>query len=234
MPRLPPAVWEDAVPRYRLGIDIGGTFTDFSLLREDTGQLTGFKFPTVRADPAAGVIEGLGALVAELGIAPGDIAYLVHGTTIAVNTVIERNGAVLGLLVTRGFGDVLELQRLRLDNPVNFTATRPAALIPRYRVGEVSERILADGTVDTPLDAAELRREARRLVDVEGSEGLVVSFLNAYRTPEHELEARRLLRDQHPALPVVCSHEVWPQIREYERTIVTALNAYVRPRVVRY
>jgi len=144
------------VPRYRLGIDIGGTFTDFSLLNEDTGQLTGFKSPTVPADPAAGVLEGLEALVAELGIAPGDIAYLVHGTTIAVNTVIERNGAALGLLVTRGFGDVLELQRLRLDNPVNFTATRPAALIPRYRVGEVSERILADGTVDSPLDAAEL------------------------------------------------------------------------------
>jgi N-methylhydantoinase A len=222
------------VPRYRLGIDIGGTFTDFSLLNEDTGQLTGFKSPTVRTDPAAGVIDGLEALVAELGIAPGNIAYLVHGTTIAVNTVIERNGAALGLLVTRGFGDVLELQRLRLDNPVNFTATRPVALIPRYRVGEVSERILADGTVDTPLDAAELLREAHRLVEQEAIEGLVISFLNAYRTPAHEVEARRLLREENPALSVVCSHEVWPQIREYERTIVTALNAYVRPRVVRY
>ena len=222
------------MPRYRLGIDIGGTFTDFSLLNEDTGQLTGFKSPTVPADPAAGVLEGLEALVAELGIAPGDIAYLVHGTTIAVNTVIERNGAALGLLVTRGFGDVLELQRLRLDNPVNFTATRPAALIPRYRVGEVSERILTDGTVDTPLDAAELLEEGGRLVEHERVEGLVVSFLNAYRSPQHEMEARRRLNERHPHLPIVCSHEVWPQIREYERTIVTALNAYVRPRVVRY
>ena len=120
------------MPRYRLGIDIGGTFTDFSLLNEDTGQLTGFKSPTVPADPAAGVLEGLEALVAELGIAPGDIAYLVHGTTIAVNTVIERNGAALGLLVTRGFGDVLELQRRRAQR-ARSAATSPSARTARAK-----------------------------------------------------------------------------------------------------
>jgi N-methylhydantoinase A len=222
------------VPPFRLGIDIGGTFTDFSLLDETSGELTGFKWPTVPADPARGVVEGLRALVAERKIAPGDIGYLVHGTTIAINTVIQRNGAALGLLVTRGFGDVLELQRLRLASPVNFVATRPLPLIPRYRVGEVRERILADGSVDTPLDREELRREARRLVEDEGAEALVVSFLNAFRTPEHEAEAKKLLAEAYPPVPVVCSHEVWPQIREYERTIVAVLAAYVRPRVVRY
>src|SRR5262249_58288548 len=102
------------------------------------------------------------------GIDPGDIGYLVHGTTIAVNTVIQRNGATLGLLVTAGFGDLLEIQRLRLANPVNFTATRPAPLIPRYRVGEVTERILADGTVDTALDCEELLVQAPRLVEPAG------------------------------------------------------------------
>jgi N-methylhydantoinase A len=222
------------VPPYRLGIDIGGTFTDFSLLDETSGELTGFKWPTVPADPARGVVEGLRALVAERKVAPGDIGYLVHGTTIAINTVIQRNGAALGLLVTRGFGDVLELQRLRLASPVNFVATRPLPLIPRYRVGEVRERILADGSVDTPLDREELRREARRLVEDEGAEALVVSFLNAFRTPEHEAEAKKLLAEAYPQVPVACSHEVWPQIREYERTIVAVLAAYVRPRVVRY
>jgi N-methylhydantoinase A len=222
------------VPPYRLGIDIGGTFTDFSLLDEATGRVLGFKWPTVAADPARGVVEGLRALVAEHALAPADIGYLVHGTTIAINTVIQRNGAALGLLATRGFGDVLEIQRLRLSNPVNFTATRPLPLIPRYRVGEVSERILADGTVDTPLDREGLAAEARRLVEGERAEGLVVAFLSAYRTPEHEVEAKKLLAEWHPDVPVVCSHEVWPQIREYERTIVTILNAYVRPRVVRY
>ena len=138
--------------RYRLGIDIGGTFTDFSLLDESTGELRGFKSPTVPGDPGRGVLDGLRALAGERQLDFGDIEYLAHGTTIAVNTVIQRNGATLGLLVTAGFGDVLEIQRLRLASPVNFTATRPAPLVPRYRVAEVTERILADGAVDTALD----------------------------------------------------------------------------------
>ena len=122
--------------RYRLGIDIGGTFTDFSLLDEETGDLTGFKSPTIPSDPAQGVLEGLRAMVAEFGIDPGDIIYLVHGTTIAVNTVIQRNGAALGLLVTRGFGDVLEIQRLRLDRPGQLHRDPAAAAdspLPRRR-----------------------------------------------------------------------------------------------------
>lgn len=223
-----------ALARYRLGIDIGGTFTDFSLLNEETGELRGFKSPTVPVDPAQGVINGLRALLAEAEIQADEIVYLVHGTTIAINTVIQRNGANLGLLVTKGFRDMLEIQRLRLESPVNFTATRPKPLIPRYRVGVVSERILVDGTVDTPLNVEELRDEARRLVRDEGAEGLVVSFLNGYRSPEHEIQAKRVLAELFPRVPVTCSHEVWPQIREYERTIVTILNAYVRPNVVRY
>jgi N-methylhydantoinase A len=222
------------VPPYRLGIDIGGTFTDFSLLDEATGRLVGFKAPTVPSDPARGVLEGLLRLVQEQGVDPGEIGYLVHGSTIGVNTVIQRNGARLGLLVTRGFGDVLEIQRLRLANPVNFSATRPAPLIPRDRVGEVTERILADGAVDTPLSEDDVLSEARRLVEGKGAEALVIAFLNAYRTPDHEVRARRILASRYPALAVTCSHEVWPQIREYERTLVAVISAYVRPRVERY
>ena len=220
--------------RYRVGIDIGGTFTDFSLLDEVTGELASFKSPTVPGDPGRGVLDGLRALVAERGLDPGAIGYLVHGTTIAINTVIQRNGASLGLLVTAGFGDLLEIQRLRLASPVNFTATRPLPLIPRYRVGEVTERILADGTVDTTLDREELLRETTRLVEREGAEALVVSFVNAYRTPAHEAEARKVLAEHFPRVHVTCSHEVWPQIREYERTMVAILSAYVRPRVDQY
>jgi len=219
---------------YRLGIDIGGTFTDFSILDETSGELTSFKSPTVPGDPARGVLEGVLALVSERGLDPAAVAYLVHGTTIAVNTVIQRNGASLGLLVTAGFGDLLEIQRLRLASPVNFTATRPLPLIPRYRVAEVTERILADGTVDTELDHEGLLREAARLVEREGAEALVVSFVNAYRTPAHEAEARKVLAERLPSLHVTCSHEVWPQIREYERTMVAILSAYVRPRVDQY
>ncbi|MGH7264563.1 MAG: hydantoinase/oxoprolinase family protein [Candidatus Rokuibacteriota bacterium] len=222
------------MPPYRLGIDIGGTFTDFSLFDEGTGELIGFKSPTVPADPARGLLDGLRALGREHPFDPAGLRYLVHGTTIAINTVIQRNGARLGLLVTRGFGDVLEIQRLRLASPVNFTATRPLPLIPRYRVGEVTERILADGSVDTALDRDELAAEARRLVESESAEALVVALLNAYRTPAHEAEAKKVLEALYPGVPVTCSHEVWPQIREYERTIVAILAAYVRPPVVRY
>ena len=203
----------DEVGRYRLGIDIGGTFTDFSLLDERTGELSSFKSPTVPTDPGRGVLDGVRTLVAERALDPGALDYLVHGTTIAINTVIQRNGASLGLLVTAGFGDVLEIQRLRLASPVNFTATRPRPLIPRYRVGEVTERILTDGTVDTTLDREELLREATRLIEREGAEALVVSFVNAYRTPAHEAEARKVLSERFPGLHVTCSHEVWPQIR---------------------
>src|SRR5439155_1140301 len=198
------------VGRYRLGIDIGGTFTDFSLLDEVTGELSSFKSPTVPDDPGRGVLDGLRALVTERGFDLQAIDYLVHGTTIAINTVIQRNGASLGLLVTAGFGDLLEIQRLRLASPVNFTATRPLPLIPRYRVGEVTERILSDGTVDTALDREELLREATRLVEREGAEALVVSFGNAYRTPAHEAEARKVLAERFPGLHVTCSHEVRP------------------------
>lgn len=224
----------EGVGRYRLGIDIGGTFTDFSLLDELTGELGSFKSSTVAGDPGRGVLDGVRALVAERGLDPGAIDYLVHGTTIAINTVIQRNGATLGLLVTAGFGDLLEIQRLRLASPVNFTATRPLPLIPRYRVGEVTERILADGTVETTLDRDDLLRQATRLVEREGAEALVISFVNAYRTPAHEAEARKVLIERFPGLHVTCSHEVWPQIREYERTMVAILSAYVRPRVEQY
>ena len=220
--------------RYRLGIDIGGTFTDFSLLDEATGELSGFKSPTVPGDPGRGVLDGLRALVSERALDPGSIEYLVHGTTIAVNTVIQRNGAVLGLLVTAGFGDVLEIQRLRLASPVNFTATRPVPLIPRYRVGEVTERILADGTVDTALDRDELVREATP-AGREGRRrgprrGVHQRVPHARPRGGGAQGAGRAL----PPRPRHCSHDVWPQIREYERTMVAILSAYVRPRVERY
>ena len=120
---------------YRLGIDIGGTFTDFSLLDEATGELSGFKSPTVPGDPGRGVLDGLRALVSERALDPASIDYLVHGTTIAINTVIQRNGAALGLLVTAGFGDVLEIQRLRLASPGQLHGDPPRAADPALSCG---------------------------------------------------------------------------------------------------
>src|SRR5215470_6809923 len=171
---------EATAVRYRLGIDIGGTFTDFALFDTERGALIGLKVPSTPHDFAEAVGVGLQRLADEHGIAPGEVGTVVHGTTIAVNTLIQRTGARLGLLVTEGFRDVLELQRLRLPNPFDLDGARPLPLIPRQRVAEVRERLRADGRVDTPLDEGSVRDAVRHLLD-QGIEGLVVSLIHAYR-----------------------------------------------------
>ena len=147
--------------------------------------------------------------------------------------MIQRAGANLALIVTRGVRDILEIQRLRLSDPMNFVANRPAPLIPRWRVFEVVERLLTDGSVDVPLDPASAEAAVRAAV-AEGVEGIVVCLINSYRNPEHERAVRAVAARVAPDLYVCCSHEIWPQIREYERTIVTILNAYIRPKLATY
>jgi len=218
---------------YRLGIDIGGTFTDFSLLDQATGRLIGYKSPTVPADLAQGVATGLHELVQREGIDLTEIEYFVHGTTIGLNTVIQRSGANLALLVTAGFRDILEIQRMRLADPVNFNSTRPAPLIPRWQVYEIQERLLTDGTLDTALDRESVV-QALKAAEAAGVEGVAVCLVNAYRNPAHEQAIRAIAEDVTPDLYLTCSHEVWPQIREYERAIVTILNAYIRPKLATY
>jgi N-methylhydantoinase A len=221
------------VARYRIGIDIGGTFTDFSVHDTATGRLIALKVPTVPSRPADGIFAGLDALVAEHGVDLAQVDYLVHGTTIAVNALIERTGARLGMLVTEGFRDLLIIQRLRLPQAQYWYGNRPTPLVPRERVHEVAERLRADGTVATPLDEASLA-DAVRAARAQGVEGLVVCLLHAYRNPAHERAVRAWIEREAPDLFVCCSHEVWPQMREYERAIVTIVNAYVMPPVARY
>ncbi len=218
--------------RYRLGIDIGGTFTDFALFDTERGEMLGLKVPSTPQDFSDAVAVGLQQLAEEHGIALGELGTVVHGTTIAVNTLIQRTGARLGLLVTDGFRDVLELQRLRLPNPFDLDGARPLPLIPRERVAEVRERLRADGRVDTPLDEASVRDAVRRLAGL-GVEGLVVSLLHAYRDPAHERRTRTIA-EAAAGLPVTISGDVWPQAREYERTALAVLDAYVQPKVRHY
>jgi N-methylhydantoinase A len=219
--------------RYRLGIDIGGTFTDFACFDTRTGAVLGLKVPSTPPEFAEAVRAGLEQLAGEHGVDLREIDTVVHGTTIAVNTLIQRTGARLGLLVTEGFRDVLELQRLRLPNPFDLDGARPLPLIPRARVAEVRERLRADGRVDTPLDEAGAADAVRRLAGV-GVEGLVVSLLHAYRDPDHERRVRMVADATAPGLPVSLSSDVWPQAREYERTALAVLDAYVQPKVRRY
>ncbi len=219
--------------RYWLGIDIGGTFTDFTLYDTTTRAVTGLKVASTPPDFAAAVDGGLEQLAREHGIDPREIDVVVHGTTIAVNTLIQRTGARLGLLVTEGFRDVLEIQRLRLPNPLDMNGRRPVPLIPRDRVAEVRERLHADGSVDTALDEAGVAVAARGLA-ARGVEGLVISLLHAYRDPVHERRARTATEAAAPGIPVSTSHEVWPEAREYERTALAVVDAYVQPKVRSY
>jgi N-methylhydantoinase A len=218
---------------YRLGVDIGGTFTDFALLNATTGQLTHYKVPTTTADPAEGVIHGLSDLLERCEVNPRDVEYFVHGTTLGLNTVIQRSGANLAFFTTDGFRDLLEVQRMRLADPLNFASTRPAPLIPRWQVFEIQERILADGSVDVQLEPQSVVRAVHAVTSL-GLDGVVVCLLNAHRNALHEQAVRAIAAEIAPDLYVCCSHDVWPQMREYERATVAVLNAYIRPKLAGY
>lgn len=219
--------------RHRVGIDIGGTFTDFSFWHGGEQRLSTLKVPTVRTRPVDGVMEGLRRIAHEHQVDLADLRYVVHGTTIALNTLIERDGARLGLLVTRGFGDLLIIQRLRMPMPYNWRTGRPDPLLPRRQVYEIDERVGPDGAVETPLSRADILQAAEQ-ARAQGLSGLVICFLHAYRQPAHEIEAREILQEAAPDLFVCCSHEVWPRMREYERAIVSIMNGYVMPKVDAY
>lgn len=218
----------------QVGVDIGGTFTDFTLVDTESGRRHHAKRPTTAKRPADAVIEGLIEILGKTGYRPADVRRFVHGQTIALNTVLQRRGERLGLLVTDGFRDVLELRRLHLGKPVDLFAVRPDPLIPRSRVAEVPERTLADGSVDTPLDTDALLQRAAALRATHGIDHLVVAFLHAHVYAEHERAAKRALLGRWPDLTVCCSHEVWPEIREYERTVAAVINAYIAPCVEAY
>jgi N-methylhydantoinase A len=222
----------DTAGRYHLGIDIGGTFTDLSLLDRQTSRVLSLKTPTVPDDPTRGVANGL-ALLAQQGINPAEIGYFVHGTTIGVNTIIQRNCARIALLVTEGFRDVLEMARLRLPTPWDFYGQRPQPLLPRDLVLPVRERMRFDGRIETPLSELEIERVIAEL-EALAVEGVAICLLHAYANPAHESALKTALAEMAPHLFVSASSEIWPQMREYERALVTVMNAYVRPPLVRY
>ena len=217
----------------RLGVDIGGTFTDFSLLDEETGELIGLKSPSTPNAPVEAVDCGLKILFEERKIVPGEIDHFVHGGTVAVNTLIERNGANLCLFATEGFVDVLEIRRLRMPDVFDLLGVWPASLIPREQCIAIHERIGADGSVILPLDKESVDRAIEKALN-QNVEGIVVGFLNSYKNASHELQVKELILKQAPQLAVTCSSEIWPEIREYERTIIAVINAYVSPKMNRY
>lgn len=217
---------------YRLGIDIGGTFTDLSLINEATGELTELKTPTVTDDPAQGIINGLN-LLKKRGVDLSKIQYLVHGMTIGLNTLLQRKGADLALFVTEGFQDILSLQRLRLPIPYDFNSRLPEPLIPRKHVYPISERLIHDGTIKKPLHLQQLDDAVQHVMSKKLA-GIVISFLHSYQNPVHELQAKAYINHHYPQLEVLTSSELWPQMREYERTVMSVVNLYIQPKVKQY
>ena len=214
----------------RIGVDIGGTFTDLVLLAGGRVAAIG-KALTTPADPSVAVAEGVRALLAEAD--PGQVGEVVHGTTLVANALIERTGALTSLFTTRGVRDALAIRREHRYDLYDLFLELPEPLVPRRRRWEVSERVLADGSVDRPLDEAEVRRLARR-ARRERIEAVAVCFLHSYRHPDHERRAAAILAEELPGVPVSASCDVVPELGEYVRASTTVANAYVRPLMDRY
>jgi N-methylhydantoinase A len=217
---------------FRIGVDIGGTFTDTTVL-DDDGTVTISKTPSVPNAPEQGVIEGIVLGLERAGLPPGACVALVNSSTIAVNSVVQRNGAAVGLLVTEGFEDLLELGRVKMSDPFSLKAVRQPPLVAKDWVRGVHERISASGKIVKPLDRVGLLAAADELV-AQGAEALAIIFLHSHANPAHERAAAKTLARKFPKLDIATSSEVWPQVREYERATVLVMNSYIAPKVGRY
>ena len=220
----------------RLGVDVGGTFTDLIYVDDDAGQILVHKLPTTPEDPSQGTVAGIRELTANAGSSPAELNQVFHGTTIATNIVIEHNGAQVGLITTEGYRDILHIARHK--KPLNFSNYQdlPWQRYPivrrRYRL-TVPERITRDGSVLVELDEAKAREQVAKLKEA-GVESVAVCFLFSFLNPEHEARVAEIVREEFPEAFLSVSSEVLPQYREYERFSTVCLNAYIGPRVSGY
>jgi N-methylhydantoinase A len=217
-----------------IGVDIGGTFTDV-VLQAPGAPLRAMKIPSTRDDPSRAVLAALRRIAAEWSMPPQEVQRFVHGTTVATNAVLERKGACVGLITTAGFGDILEIgrQMRRQMYELALDAQTPVFLAPGRFRREVGERVSAEGHVLQPLDEDGVAAAADALIGA-GARSLAIVFLFAFLNDAHERRAREIILARHPGVFVSLSSEVDPAFREYERTVVTAFDAYVKPVVDRY
>jgi N-methylhydantoinase A/oxoprolinase/acetone carboxylase beta subunit len=218
---------------YRLGFDVGGTFTDFVLQDEQTGALLTGKALTTPDDPTRGVLDGARAVLDEHGIGWASVRQAVHGTTLGANAIIERKGARTGLITTRGFRDVLEIQRQLRYNIHDLFLDKHPPLVPRELIVEVGERLRYDGAVLQELDEADVLAAIDRL-RAAGVQAVAVCLLHAYANPEHERRIGRLVRERAPGLALTLSSDIAPRYREYERGSTAVANAYLQPLMAGY
>ncbi|MGI9479862.1 MAG: hydantoinase/oxoprolinase family protein [Hyphomicrobiaceae bacterium] len=218
---------------WRIGVDIGGTFTDVALVEENTGRIGVAKVPTTPDDFGRGVLDGLHSVMNKYAIAAKDVGLLAHATTIVTNAILEEKGADAALIMTRGFRDILELRRSARPDLYDLFQDGPHILIPRRNRLEITERIGADGSVVTPLEEGEISDlvDAIKARDVKS---IAISLMFSFLNPDHERQLGAALRQAFPDLPVYLSSEVLPEIREFERTSTTAICAYVGPILASY
>lgn len=220
---------------YRLGVDVGGTFTDLLLINEQNGEIFIAKVPSTPHDSSVGVLNGIAKICDNAGIDPGKIHHIMHGTTVATNTVLTGSGARVGLVTTKGYRQVLQIARSLvpggLGGWVIYNKSLPMA--PLALTIEADERVGAGGEVVRKLDEAKLRRDLKAL-SKKGIEALTISLINSFANPEHEQRVGKIAREIMPDIPVSLSYDIVPEMQEYERTITTVANSYVRPKVETY
>src|SRR4051794_32949260 len=217
---------------YRVGVDIGGTFTDIVLLGSN-GSVHVKKIASSVGNYAQAIIDGLAAVFRETGLTGSAVEEIRHGTTVASNAILEHKGARVGLITTKGFRDVLEIRTLRMPKLYDLAWTKPAPLVERYLRKAVDERINHRGEVERALDRADAERAVDALL-AENVEAIAVCLINSFTNPAHELMIKDIIQRKAPRLPVSISYEVLPEIKEYERTSTTVINAYVMPVVATY
>jgi N-methylhydantoinase A len=219
-------------PAYQVGVDIGGTFTDIVFLGEN-GRLHTKKVSSSVDDYSRAIVSGLADVFAETSLAQGDVAEIRHGTTVASNAILERTGARTGLIGTKGFRDILDIRTMRMPRLYDLRWEKPAPLVERYLRLTVDERVDAGGRVQRPLDMAEAEQAVERLL-AEGVEAIAICLLNSFANPVHENAIAKIVKRLAPELTVCTSFEVLPEIKEYERTSTTVINAFLKPVVERY
>jgi N-methylhydantoinase A len=220
-------------PRYRIGVDVGGTHTDLVLLNSVTGSLTIEKVPSTPANPALAVLDGVGRFIAK-GVDPAAVEFFSHGTTITTNALLQMRGARVGLMISAGYRAIQEVQNQARDgNPFDYFYKKPEPIAPQSLTREIPGRIDFEGNELIPLDEDIVRRAARELVDT-GAESIAICYLFSFMNPTHEDASRKIIEDAFPDIQISTSSQVMPRIREWPRLSTTLMNAYLEPVLVRY
>lgn len=220
---------------YRLGIDVGGTFTDLLLFNDDSGEMVLTKTPSTPSDQSIGVLNGIGRIADLAKIKPNEIRLILHGTTVATNAVLEAKGAIVGLITTAGFEQILHVARSQTPGPLAgwIIMEKPEPMAPLELTRGVSARMSAKGKELVRLDDEQVRRHIRSLHEA-GIEALTVALINSFANPSHEQRIKDIAEEMYPDLPITISTDILPEFREYERALTTVMNSYVRPKMSNY